>query len=289
MENGLALYVSGPAPRRRRRGYAARPLPWSPALDALFPELLWLLCVALMAGVVDAAVGGGGLVQLPGLFTALPQQSPAALLGTNKFSAVFGTATSCWRYARKVRFPWTPVLLAAATAFVFSFLGATAVSLLPRDLVRPLILGLLIAMLAYTLIRKDFGALHRPRTLGRADLGIALAMGAAIGFYDGLFGPGTGSFLIFLFIRFFGLDFLRASAASKVVNLATNLAALSFFLPAGHVLLAFAVPMAAANILGAVIGTRLALRGGAPVIRKLFVALVVVLIAKMGWDTFAGA
>lgn len=257
-------------------------------LDALFPELLWLLCVAFMAGVVDAAVGGGGLVQLPGLFTALPQQSPAALLGTNKFSAMFGTATSCWRYARKVRFPWTPVLLAAATAFVFSFLGATAVSLLPRDAVRPLILGLLIAMLAYTLVKKDFGALHAPRSLGRRDLAIALAMGAAIGFYDGLFGPGTGSFLIFMFIRFFGLDFLRASAASKVVNLATNLAALSFFLPAGHVLLAFAMPMAAANILGAVFGTRLALRGGTPVIRKLFLVLVIVLIAKMGWDTIAG-
>ena len=115
-----------------------------------------------------------------------------------------------------------------------------------------------------------------------------LAMGAAIGFYDGLFGPGTGSFLIFLFIRFFGLDFLRASAASKIVNIATNLAALSFFVPSGHVLLAFAVPMAVANVGGAFAGTRLALRGGTPVIRKLFVLLVVVLIAKMAWDTAAG-
>lgn len=227
---------------------------------------------------------GGGLVQRPGLFTGLPQQSPAALLGTHKFSAVIGAATGCWRYPRKVRFPWTPVLLAEATALVCSFFGATAVSLLPRDRVRPLLLGLRVAMLAYTRFKKDFGALHRPRTLGQADLAIALAMGAAIGFYDGLFGRGTGSFL---FIRFFGLDLLRASAASKVVSLATNLAALSFFLPAGHVLLAFAVPMAAANMLGAVIGRRLALRGGTPVIRKLFVALMV-LIAKMGWDTCAG-
>lgn len=109
-------------------------------------------------------------------------------------------------------------------------------------------------------------------------------MGAAIGFYDGFFGPGTGSFLIFLFIRFFGLDFLRASAAAKVVNLATNLAALSFFLPTGQVMLAVGVPMAAANVAGAVAGTRLALRGGTPLIRQLFLVLVVVLIGKMGWD-----
>jgi len=251
------------------------------------PELWWLVAIAFIAGLVDAAVGGGGLVQLPGLFTVLPQQPPAMLFGTNKFSSAFGTGASAWRYARTVRFPWRPVLFAAATAFVFSFLGATAVSLLPKDAVRPLVLVLLIAMLAYTLWKKDFGALHRPREVGRRELLIALAIGAAIGFYDGFFGPGTGSFLIFLFVRFFGLDFLRASAASKVVNLSTNFAALAFFVPTGNILLLFAVPMAVANIVGSVVGTRLALRGGTPFIRKLFVVLVVVLIARMGWDTFA--
>jgi len=257
-------------------------------LELLPAELPWLLAIAFIAGLVDAAVGGGGVIQLPGLFTALPQHTPAALLGTNKFSSVFGTGAATWRYARSVRFPWRPVLLAAATAFVFAFLGATAVSLLAKDAVRPLVLALLIVMLGYTLAKKDFGALHRPREVGRRELGIALAMGAVIGFYDGFFGPGTGSFLIFLFIRFFGLDFLRASAASKVVNLATNVAALSFFVPSGNVLLAFAVPMAAANVAGSVTGTRLALRGGTPLIRKLFLLLVVVLIARMAWDTFAG-
>ncbi|KAB7766692.1 sulfite exporter TauE/SafE family protein [Xanthomonas maliensis] len=253
-------------------------------LDLIPTELPWLLAIAFVAGLVDAAVGGGGLIQLPGLFATLPQQTPSLLLGTNKFSAMFGTAASAWRYARNVRFPWRPVLYATAAAFSFSFLGATAVSLLPRQAVRPLILVLLLAMLAYTLIKKDFGALHRPRQIGRRELAIALAMGAAIGFYDGFFGPGTGSFLIFLFIRFFGLDFLRASAAAKVVNLATNLAALSFFVPSGQVLWSLAMPMAAANIAGAVAGTRLALRGGTPLIRQLFLVLVVVLIGKMGWD-----
>ncbi len=258
-------------------------------LELLPPELPWLLAIAFLAGLVDAAVGGGGLIQLPGLFTTLPQHTPAALLGTNKFSSMFGTALSAWRYARSVRFPWRPVLLASAAAFACSFLGATAVSLLSKDAVRPLVLTLLIVMLGYTLAKKDFGALHRPRHIGRRELVIALLIGGVIGFYDGFFGPGTGSFLIFLFVRFFGLDFLRASAASKVVNLATNVAALSFFVPSGNVLMAVAVPMAAANMAGAVAGTRMALRGGTPFIRKLFVLLVIVLISRMAWDTFTPA
>ncbi|WP_305806559.1 TSUP family transporter [Stenotrophomonas sp. YIM B06876] len=257
-------------------------------LELIPAELPWLIVIAFVAGLVDAAVGGGGLIQLPGLFTALPQQPAGVLFGTNKFSSVFGTGVSAWRYTRAVRLPWRPVLLAAAAAFAFAFLGANAVSLLPRHAVRPLVLVLLVLMLGYTLMKKDFGALHRPREVGRRELWIALAMGGGIGFYDGFFGPGTGSFLIFLFVRFFGLDFLRASAASKVVNLATNVAALSFFIPSGNILLAIAMPMAAANISGAVVGTRLALRGGTPFIRKLFVALVVVLIARMAWDTFGG-
>lgn len=118
-------------------------------LELLPTELPWLLAIAFIAGLVDAAVGGGGLIQLPGLFTVLPQHTPAALLGTNKFSSVFGTGAATWRYARSVRFPWRPVLLAAATAFVFAFLGATAVSLLAKDAVRPLVLALLIVMLGW--------------------------------------------------------------------------------------------------------------------------------------------
>lgn len=257
-------------------------------MPELLPLLPWLVALAFTAGLVNAAVGGGGLVQIPGLFAALPQQAPATLLGTNKFASVAGTATAAWRYARRMPLPWKPVLVAAATAFAFSFLGATEVSLLPRQAVRPLILVLLLAMLAYTLARKDFGALQAARPGARRELLAAVLIGAGIGFYDGFFGPGTGSFLIFLFVRFLGMDFLHASAASKTVNVATNLAALSFFVPTGHFLPVLAVPMAAANILGALAGTRLALRGGTPLIRRLFVVLVVVLIARMGWDLRQG-
>lgn len=251
-------------------------------------DIFTLVLIAFSAGLIDAAVGGGGLVQVPGLFAVLPQQTPATLFGTNKFSSVFGTAVASWRYARQIDIAWKLVLPAALTAFAFSFIGAMAVSYIPKEWMRPLVLGLLLFMLGYTLKKKDFGALHRPAHIGRRELIVALAIGGAIGFYDGLFGPGTGSFLIFLFIRFFGFDFLRASSAAKVVNLSTNLAALSFFIPTGHVLYHYAVPMAAANIAGAVLGARLAMRGGTSLIRRLFIGLVSLLIAKLAWDTVQG-
>ncbi|MPN13692.1 putative membrane transporter protein YfcA [bioreactor metagenome] len=150
---------------------------------------------------------------------------------------------------------------------------------------RPLILVLLIFAAAYTLWKKDFGQLHRPAHSGHRELLYAVLLGGVIGFYDGFFGPGTGSFLIFLFIRFFGFDFLHASAGAKVVNVATNVAALAFFVPAGHLLLGLAVGMALANVAGSATGTWLALRHGSGFIRIVFLLVVGVLIARFAWDT----
>ncbi|WP_341743912.1 sulfite exporter TauE/SafE family protein [Azonexus hydrophilus] len=248
----------------------------------------WLILAAFIAGLVDAVVGGGGLVQIPALFAAQPGAAPATLFGTNKFASVFGTANAAWRYARRVEMPWRTILPAAVAAFALSYAGAAAVAWLPKDAVRPLILFLLIFAAGYTLLKKDFGQLHRPAHSGRRELAYAVLLGGVIGFYDGFFGPGTGSFLIFLFIRFFGFDFLHASAGSKVVNVATNLAALAFFLPAGHIIAALAGAMAVANIAGSVAGTWLALRHGSGFIRIVFLVVVGVLIVKFAWDTFAG-
>ena len=255
-------------------------------LELLPPELPWLLVIAFLAGGIDAAVGGGGLIQLPGLFTALPQQHPALLLGSNKFTSMFGTATAAWRYARRITIPWRPVLLAATAAFVCSFGGASAVSLLPREAVRPLVLLLLIAILAYTLLKKDFGALQRPTVVGRRQLAIAVALGGAIGFYDGFFGPGTGSFLVFLFVRWLGYDFLNASASAKLLNTATNLAALILFSLKGHVWWHFAVVLAVSNVVGSVLGTRMAMKHGAGFVRVFFIGVVSLLILKTSYDAF---
>lgn len=254
-------------------------------MDIEFSQLAVLALASLFAGFVDSVVGGGGLIQIPAIFSVLPKEIPATLFGTNKIASVFGTANAAWRYASRVKMPWGATLPAAGAAFVCSYLGAIAVAWLPRDMLRPMILFLLIGAAAYTFWRKDFGAIHRPQHAGRAEFFYALGIGGVIGFYDGFFGPGTGSFLIFLFIRFFGFDFLHASAASKVVNVATNLAAIGYFVPHGYYIPLLAAIMATVNICGSFIGTHLALRHGSGFVRKLFLFVVCALIVKFAWDT----
>lgn len=157
-----------------------------------YSVLAVLSCAALFAGFIDSIVGGGGLIQIPALFTALPKELPATLFGTNKIASVFGTANAAWHYSCRVRMPWRTTLPAAVAAFGFSFLGAMAVAWLPRDLLRPMILALLVVSAAYIFWRKDFGSIHRPQHAGRRELAYALIVGGAIGFYDGFFGPGAG-------------------------------------------------------------------------------------------------
>jgi uncharacterized membrane protein YfcA len=256
-------------------------------VEAIEPGLLALIFAAFVAGAIDAVVGGGGLIQIPALFAVYPGESPATLFGTNKCASVVGTANATWRYARQVRMPWRTILPAAAAAFAFSYAGAAAVAWLPKDAVRPLILVMLVLAAVYTLKRKEFGQVHRPAHAGRRELAYAVLLGGVIGFYDGFFGPGTGSFLIFLFVRFFGFDFLHASAGAKVVNVATNLAALAYFLPNGYVLPLLAAGMALANVSGSMAGTWLALRRGSGFVRQVFLVVVGVLIVKFAWDTLA--
>jgi hypothetical protein len=254
-------------------------------MDALPPGLLALVLAAFLAGGVDAVVGGGGLIQIPALFALHPGEPAATLFGTNKCASIVGTANATWRYARRVEMPWRTILPAAAAAFAFSYAGAAAVAWLPKDAVRPLILALLVFAAVYTLQRKDFGQAHAPAHAGHRELIYATLLGGVIGFYDGFFGPGTGSFLIFLFVRFFGFDFLHASAGAKVVNVATNLAALAYFVPNGYWLPVLAAAMAAANLGGSMAGTWLALRHGSGLIRRVFLLVVGVLIVRFAWDT----
>ena len=251
-----------------------------------FHHLAVLAVAALFAGFIDSVVGGGGLVQLPALFSTLPNEIPGKLFGTNKIASVFGTANAAWRFTRRVKLPWSTVLPATAAALVFSYLGAKAVAWLPRDVLRPMILVMLVGSAVYTFRKKDFGSTHQLHLSGMRELIYALLLGAALGFYDGFFGPGAGSFLIFLFIRFFGFDFLHASTASKIVNVSTNLAAMAFFIPNGFFLPMAAVVMASCNVVGSFVGTHMALRHGSAFVRKVFLFVVGVLIVKFAWDTF---
>jgi uncharacterized membrane protein YfcA len=251
--------------------------------------MLPLLCFfAFLAGLIDGMVGGGGLIQLPALLLLLPKEVPVpTALGTGKVASLAGTAASLQRYLSgvgAVPMRWRTVAVAAVVAGCFALLGAQAVSHFDKNLVRPLVLALLVLMAVYTFWRKDFGSLHAPRLHGRRELLTGVALGAVLGFYDGFFGPGTGSLLLFAFVGLFGYDFLSASASAKVVNVATNVAGLAYFIWAGQVLYHIALPMAACNMLGSALGARLALRRGTGFVRMLFLVVVSGFILKLGWD-----
>lgn len=247
-------------------------------------ELALVTLASLLAGFVDAIVGGGGLILVPALFGTFPAAPPATLFGTNKGAAVWGTGWALLQYARRVKMAWHALLPAAAAALAGSFAGAWAVTLLPAEPLRRALPFVLAALLAYTLARKDLGRAHAPRYAGRQEALVAAAVGGGIGLYDGFFGPGTGSFFVFLFVRLLGYDFLHASASAKLLNLATNVAAIALFGMKGHVWWHLALPMALANVAGSLLGTRLALRHGAGFVRGMFIVVVSALILKTGWD-----
>lgn len=248
----------------------------------------WILVslASLLAGFVDAIVGGGGLILLPALFATFTAAPAASLLGTNKSAAVWGTTVAAWQYSQRVRLRWPVLLPAMAASFAGSFIGAWAVTLLSADFLRKLLPLVLVLLLIYTLARKDLGSQHAPRLAGRQEVWAACLIGVGIGAYDGFFGPGTGSFFIFLLVRWLGYDFLNASAAAKLLNLSTNVAALLLFTAKGHVWWHFTLPLALANVLGGLLGAHMALKHGAGFVRGIFIVVVGALILKTGYDAF---
>jgi uncharacterized membrane protein YfcA len=249
-------------------------------------EYIILGGAALLAGAVDAVVGGGGLIQAPALFSALPNTAPATLLGTSKLAGIWGTGTAAMHYSKRVKLQWGAAAPAAITAFIFAFVGAFTVTKIPPDFMRKLLPFVLIAVAIYTWKKKNMGSVHVPIYSGIKEKLVAIGVGGCIGFYDGFFGPGTGSFLLFLYVRFFGFDFLRASAAAKVVNVACNFSALLWFGWSGHLLWIMGLTMAVFNVLGSIIGSRLAMYYGSGFIRKIFLVVVAMLIFKTGYDAF---
>jgi uncharacterized membrane protein YfcA len=249
-------------------------------------ELATVTLASLFAGFVDAIVGGGGLILVPALFSVYPGAPPATLLGTNKGAAVWGTAWATVQFSRRVEMPWSALRPAAIAALIGSFVGAWLVTRVSPDGLRRALPVVLLAVLLYTVARKDLGRHHTPHESPRTQAAIASGIGLVCGFYDGFFGPGTGSFFVFLFVRLLGFDFLHASASAKLLNCATNVAALVLFAFKGHVWWQAALLMALANVAGSLIGTRLALKHGAGFVRGVFIGVVAALIVKTGYDGF---
>lgn len=249
-------------------------------------DILLVSLMSALAGFVDAVVGGGGLILVPSLFAAFPSAHPATLLGTNKSASVWGTLFAAWQYHRRTPLVWRALLLASAMAFAGSLAGAFWLTQTSSALLRQALPAVLIALLVYTLWHKSLGHTHAPRFQGRGQAMWLSVIGLGIGFYDGFFGPGTGSFLVFLLVRVLGFDFLQASAHSKVLNFASNLAALLWLAWHGHVWWHVGLPLAVANVVGSLLGSRMALRLGTGFVRGLFMLVVAALAMKTAHDAW---
>jgi hypothetical protein len=250
-------------------------------LDATTVALLVL--AALAAGWVDAVVGGGGLVQLPALLL-VPGITPLQALATNKLGSICGTATSSITYYRRVHPDLRTAVPMAALALGGSAAGALSASLLPGELLRPVIVVALLAVAGYTIARPALGGETALRFSGHRHHVAAGAAGLGIGFYDGILGPGTGSFLVFALVGLMGYAFLEASAKAKIVNFATNLGALLVFVPQGAVLWGLGLAMGVANLLGGYVGARTAVARGSRFVRVVFLVVVGALVLRLGYD-----
>ena len=249
-------------------------------------DILLVSLMSALAGFVDAVVGGGGLILVPALFAAYPTAHPASLLGTNKSASVWGTLFAAWHYNRRVTLAWRALLWASALAFIGSWAGAYLLTLVSPYYLRQALPAVLIALLGYTLWHKQLGQTHAPRFQARKQALYMAMIGCTIGFYDGFFGPGTGSFLVFLLVRVLGFDFLHASAHSKVMNLSSNLAAVLLLSWQGHVWWHLGIPLALANVAGSLLGSRMALKHGAVFVRWLFIVVVAALALKTAHDAW---
>ncbi len=247
---------------------------------------LFLAIASGFAGFVDAMAGGGGLIQLPALIVGLPNKELPLILGTNKVPSIFGTAAAARNYFKNIK-PDIPLTLSMmGPAFIGSIGGASLAAAVPKDFFKPFIVCLLIAVAIYTWVKPELGMNENLKYTHKKRLAIVALIGLLIGFYDGIFGPGTGTFLVFFLVSGIGYAFLKASGTAKLVNISTNAGAILSFQLTGHIWWQLGLLLAFANVTGAIIGSRLAIKGGSPLVRKVFLAVTFLLIARVAWDTF---
>lgn len=249
-------------------------------------EIILLCLAAFLAGFTDAISGGGGLIQTPAALILLPQYPVVTVIGSLKLPASSGTFIAAIQYARKIKMNALLVLLLIVIAFSAAFAGSKLLSMVSNDFIKPFLLIVLIGVAVYTYSNKKFGV-HAEKDHSMSQQWLrAILISVVLGFYDGFIGPGAGSFMMLAFITMLGFDFLTASAHTKMVNLASNLGSLLFFIISGKILWAIAIPMAVCNALGGLLGARLAILKGNTFIRIFFLAVVVIVIIRFAWDVF---
>ena len=242
--------------------------------------LLLLFAAGLSAGFIDAIAGGGGLISVPALLWAgLP---PQLALGTNKMQSSCGTLLAVWRYSRAGLVSWAEVRVTALVTFVFASLGAWTVTLVSNEVLKQIVPWLLLIIAAYTLLSPGFG-LHQ-RSAKMSALGFGCLFGGVLGFYDGFFGPGTGSFWTIALLTLLGYELTRATAYTKVVNLMSNLASVIIFAVKGCIVFQVAAVMILGQLIGARLGSGMVLKHGAKFVRAMFLLVVFAMVIKLLWD-----
>lgn len=239
--------------------------------------LAFLAFFGFWAAFIDAVVGGGGLVTIPALmWTGLP---PVTVLGTNKTASVMGAVTSFYAFVKSGNVDTYLIKRLFPLSLIGSGLGVLTVREIPPDILRPLVVVMLIAVLIYSIAKRDWGRENHYHGLSRRMLYLSGVVAFTIGFYDGFFGPGTGSFFLFAFLLV-GFDFIGAAGNARALNFASNIAAVILFNYFGYVNLSYALPMGVFMILGAYAGSHMALKKGTGYVRPLFIIMTSVLVGK---------
>lgn len=240
----------------------------------------WLLGAGFAAGFVDAIAGGGGMITLPVLLGV--GLSPAEALATNKLQSTFGSASAVWAYRRAALVTWKEAWPGVVATALGAVLGVMAVTWMAPGFLRKVIPFLLWAAAIAVWMRPALGSTAKPARCGR--LAFLLGFGLVLGFYDGFFGPGTGTFWTLAFVLLMGFELLRATAWTKWMNFTSNIVALVAFLGAARIDWVAGLWMGVGQGLGARLGARLAMKGGASVIRPVFLGVVLVAATKLFWD-----
>lgn len=246
--------------------------------------LLFLCAAGFIGALVDAIVGGGGLITIPALLAVgLPTHMA---LGTNKFGSSLGTIASAYHYYKGGKVNTKLIKKLVPFSALGAMIGVSTVMLISPDFLKKLIIVLVFVIGGYTLFKKELGMESKFSGFTKKSIACGMAMALIIGFYDGFFGPGTGSFLIISLIGLYGFDFLQASANTKLLNLTSNLVALSLFILHGKVVFSIGIPMALAMIAGAKVGAHIAIKGGSRYVKPAFVAMTFLLAVKMTYESF---
>lgn len=255
-------------------------------MDLSIIDIVLASLAALLAGFVDAIVGGGGLVQVPALFILFPGFKVPQIIGTNRFASFMGTSVAAFQYSQKIEVPWKTILYAGIGAGVAAYLGAKISSLISEDILKPVVLILMTCIAIYIFIKKDLGQQESFKVeLSKIPL-YGFIIGTATGFYNGFVGPGTGSLLVFGFVSIVGFGFLKGSAISKFVNVIADVSSLIFFLAGGFVVFKLAIPMMICNMIGSYGGSKLAIFKGNEFVRNFFLVVIGMLILRFGYDIF---